>query len=90
MCVQPFVKASLRVNQLEIKTNLKEYMSHVRTTFFNNINFSNTSLINSSFLLNKIIDYVFYLKDSEYIKTRYESAVKTVFNKIKDPVFKKI
>ena len=89
MYIQPFVKASLRVNPLEIETNLKEYMSHERTTFFNNINFSNTSLINSSFLLDKITDYIFYLKDSEDIKTHYKSAVKTVFSKIKDPVFKK-
>lgn len=45
MYVRPFVEASLRVNPLELKTNLKEYISHVRTTFFNIINFSDVTLL---------------------------------------------
>jgi thiol-disulfide isomerase/thioredoxin len=90
--IYPFIKASFRVNSPEIKTNVKEYMSAILNTFFEPIDFSNQALINSSFLLDRITDYVFYLNYSEDATTQqalYKSAVETVFTKIKDSVFKK-
>jgi len=90
--IYPFIKASFRVNSPEIKTNVKEYMSAILTTFFEPIDFSNQALTNSSFLLDRVTDYVFYLNYSEDATTQqalYKSAVATVFTKIEDAVFKK-
>jgi thiol-disulfide isomerase/thioredoxin len=92
MYVQPFIKASFRVNPSEIKTNVKEYMSAIIATFFNPIDFSNDTLVNSSFLLDRVTDYVFYLNYSDNVKTQqtlYKNAVERVFTKIKDTGFKK-
>ncbi|MGY8942737.1 MAG: TlpA family protein disulfide reductase [Flavobacteriales bacterium] len=92
MYVYPFIKASLRVNSAEIKTNLQDYMYAVKHTFFDPIDFSNETLINSSFLIDRIADYIFYMNYSEDKTTQqalYKSAVKTVFTKIEDSVLKK-
>ena len=92
MYVYPFIKASLRVNSVEIKTNLQDYMYVVKNTFFDHIDFSNETLINSSFLVDRITDYIFYINYSEDETTQqslYKSALETVFTKIEDSVFKK-
>ena len=92
MYVYPFIKASLRVNSAEIKTNLQDYMYAVKNTFFDHIKFSNETLINSSFLVDRITDYIFYINYSEDETTQqslYKSALETVFTKIEDSVFKK-
>ena len=90
--IYPFVKASFRVNPPELKTNVKEYMSAILDTFFDHIEFSNETLINSSFLVDRITDYIFYINYSEDETTQqslYKSALETVFTKIEDSVFKK-
>jgi thiol-disulfide isomerase/thioredoxin len=90
--IYPFVKASFRVNPPALKTNVKEYMSAILDTFFEPIDFSNQALVNSSFLLDRVTDYIFYLNYSEDATTQqilYKSAVETVFTKIEDAVFKK-
>jgi len=92
MYVYTFIKASLRVNSAEIKTNLQDYMYAVKNTFFDHIKFSNETLINSSFLVDRITDYIFYINYSEDETTQqslYKSALETVFTKIEDSVFKK-
>jgi thiol-disulfide isomerase/thioredoxin len=92
MYVHPFIKASFRESSPEIKTNVKEYMSAIKATFFDPIDFSNDTLVNSSFLLDRVTDYVFYLNYSDDIKTQqtlYKSAVERVFTKIKDAGFRK-
>ena len=92
MYVYPFIKASLRANSAEIKTNLQDYMYAVKHTFFDHIEFSNDTLINSSFLVDRITDYIFYINYSEDETTQqslYKSALETVFTKIEDSVLKK-
>ncbi|WP_299670476.1 TlpA disulfide reductase family protein [uncultured Polaribacter sp.] len=92
MYVQPFIKATLRANPSEIKTTPKEYLSNMRTTFFDNMDFANTTLLNSSFLVDRITDYVFYINYSEDQETQqklYKESIETVFSKIKDVNFKK-
>ena len=92
MYIAPFIKASFRVNPPEIKTNVKAYMSAIIAAFFDSIDFSNDTLVNSSFLVDSITDYVFYLNYSEDEKTQqvlYKRAVATVFTKIKESLFKK-
>ena len=90
--IYPFVKASFRVNPPALKTNIKEYMSAILDTFFESIDFSNQALVNSSFLLDRVTDYIFYLNYSEDATTQqilYKSAVETVFTKIENAIFKK-
>ena len=90
--IYPFVKASFRVNPPALKTNVKEYMSAILDTFFEPIDFSNQALVNSSFLMDRVTDYIFYLNYSEDATTQqalYKSAVETVFTKIENSIFKK-
>ena len=63
--VNSFIKATLRANPLEIKKSPKEYMSNMTATFFDNMDFSDKALINSSFLIDRITDHVFYFNYSE-------------------------
>ena len=92
MYIYPFIKASLRVNSVEIKANLQDYMYAVKNTFFDHIDFSNETLINSSFLVDRITDYIFYINYSDNAETQqrlYKTAVETVFIKVENIVFKK-
>ncbi|MCI2229981.1 AhpC/TSA family protein [Polaribacter sp. MSW13] len=92
MYVQPFIKATLRANPKEIKTSPNEYMSNMVATFFDNMDFSNKTLINSSFLVDRITDYIFYINYSDNKETQqklFKNSIKTVLSKITDLSFKK-
>ncbi|TXD50088.1 TlpA family protein disulfide reductase [Polaribacter sp. IC073] len=92
MYVQPFIKASLRANPSEIKTIAKDYMSNMTSSFFNNMDFSNKTLINSAFLVDRITDFVFYINYSDDVETQqklYKTSIETAVSKIKNPNFKK-
>ena len=92
MYVYPFIKASLRSNPSEIKTTAKEYMSNITSTFFDNMDFSNETLINSSFLVDRITDYIFYINYSDNTETQqklYKKSVEKVFTKVENSVFRK-
>ncbi|AUC85639.1 hypothetical protein CW731_10220 [Polaribacter sp. ALD11] len=92
MYVQPFIEASLRANPPEIKTTAKEYMSNMTGSFFNNMDFSDETLINSAFLVDRITDFVFYINYSDNIETQqklYKSSIETSVSKIENLVFKK-
>ncbi|MDG1245775.1 MAG: thioredoxin family protein [Polaribacter sp.] len=67
-------------------------MSNITTTFFDNIDFSNTTLINSTFLTNRILDYVFYINysdDQTQQNNLFKKSIDVVLSKIKDPRYKK-
>ncbi|QNM84951.1 TlpA family protein disulfide reductase [Polaribacter pectinis] len=90
--VNPFIKATLRANAKELQTTPKMYMSNMINTFFNNMDFSDKTLLNSSFLVDRITDYVFYINYSENKETQqklYKNSIQTVLNKITDLPFKK-
>ncbi|QTD36179.1 TlpA family protein disulfide reductase [Polaribacter batillariae] len=92
MYVQPFIKATLRANPSEIKTTAKDYMSNITSTFFDHMDFKDKTLINSSFLVDRITDYVFYINYSENKDVQqklYKESVKTVLSKIENLPFKK-
>ena len=92
MYAYPFVKASLRENPSEILKTPQGYMSNITTTFFDNIDFSNTTLINSTFLTNRILDYVFYINysdDQTQQNNLFKKSIDVVLSKIKDPRYKK-
>jgi thiol-disulfide isomerase/thioredoxin len=90
--VAPFVKASARTNPSEILTNVNAYLSHIKNTFFDKLDFTNKALVNSSFLTNRILDYVFYINYSDDLEKQqelYKSSVNTVLSKIKSPTYKR-
>ena len=90
--IAPFIKASPRKNSPELLTSAKTYLESIENTFFDKLDFSDKKLINSSFLINRILDYIFYINytdDVEEQQNLYKSAVTTVLSKIKSPSFKK-
>jgi thiol-disulfide isomerase/thioredoxin len=92
MYVHPFIKATLRKIPLEIIKTPQEYMSNMTTTFFDTIDFSDKTLINSTFLTNKIIEYVFYINysdDQTQQNKLFKRSIDVVLSKIKDPEYKK-
>lgn len=92
MYVQPFIIANSRANPTTIATTAKEYMDNLNTNFFKNIDFSNKTLLNSSFLIDRFIDYIFYVNISDDIETQqllYKKSIKKVVSKINNSVLKK-
>ena len=90
--ISPFVKSSPRKNSPELLTSAKTYLDGIQNTFFDKLDFSNKALINSSFLTNRILDYVFYINYTDDVNEQqslYKSAIATVLSKIKSPSFKK-
>jgi thiol-disulfide isomerase/thioredoxin len=65
MLANHFIKASLRYNPSNPIDNKQEYLSSTINNFFKNIDFKSDALYNSSFLIDRITDYVFYLNSSE-------------------------
>ncbi len=65
MLVHNFIKASQRYNPSSPMDNMDEYLSSTVHHFFKYIDFKNDALYNSSFLVDRIADYVFYLNFSE-------------------------
>ena len=92
MMVQSFVKATNRYNNPQLASKPQTYLNDVVTHFFDNINFNNKDLYNSTFLVDRITDYVFYMNysdDPKIQKNLHKKAVTTVLNKATDPTFKK-
>ncbi len=92
MFIAPFIKANLRNNAKEILTNGSSYMSHLKNTYFDGLNFDDKTIVNSSFLINKILEYVFYINYSDDKKMQsklFKESIETVLSKIKKPLYKK-
>lgn len=90
--VAPFVNASARSNPPEILTSVKAYLANIKNTFFNKLDFSNKTLVNSSFLTNRILDYVFYInysEDQQQQQILYKNAIETALSKIKNETYKR-
>ena len=89
--VHHFIKASLRYNTPEITENPVKYINNTLSHFFDNIDFSNSVLYNSSFLFDKVSEYVFslnYAADPNQKQEVYKKAVQVVIEKIKPISFK--
>lgn len=85
--VSHFIKASHQFYEKELITTPKDYLTSVQTHFFDNINFNNKALSNSTFIHDKINEFIFHLNTSDdpiqLTKLRKE-AITTVLNKIGD------
>lgn len=65
-----FIEASAQYNaELPLK-DPQEYLGNVRSHFFDNVDFKDEKLKNSTFINDKLIDYVFYLNQAESTETR--------------------
>lgn len=92
LIVFDFVKASPRTNAPQLLPSAKAYLDLIQSSFFDKLDFSNKNLKNSSFLTNRILDYIFYINYSEDVKKQqelYKSSIATVVSKIKENSYKK-
>jgi thiol-disulfide isomerase/thioredoxin len=90
--IAPFVKASGRINPPEILSSVNDYLLNIKNTFFNTLDFSDKTLVNSSFLTNRILDYVFYINfsdDEAQQQILYKKSIETILSKIKNEPYKK-
>jgi len=86
-----FIKASLRYTPQEIFKNPQNYISSSIAHFFDNIDFSNKSLYNSTFLFDKISEYVLFLNfavDPKQKEETYKKASKVAIAKATTITFK--
>ena len=86
-----FIKASKKYNSLLPQKTSTDYINLVTQHFFEYVDFDNKKLLNSAFLKNKVIEYVFYLKRSDNFKTQqklYVNAVKEVLLQTNNDVVK--
>ncbi len=87
-----FIKATNRYNSSSIAKNSKEYLKSINEHFFDNIDFGNPALYNSTFIIDRITDYVFHMNYSDDSKKQnelYQQAVKTVLSKVRNETFKR-
>lgn len=90
--VYDFIKATNRYNSVVIAKDSQEYLKSINDHFFDTIDFNNQTLYNSTFLVDRITDYVFYMNysdDATKQKELHDTAVKTVLEKAKTETFKK-
>lgn len=90
--VYHFIKATNRFNNPTIAKDPQEYLKKVNEHFFDTIDFDNETLYNSTFLVDRITDYVFYMNYSEdpnKQKELYEKAVTRVLSKTQNVFFKR-
>ena len=90
--VYHFIKATNRYNSPTIAKDPQVYLKTINDHFFDTIDFNNQTLYNSTFLVDRITDYVFYMNYSEDPNKQRElhkKAVKLVLEKAKTQTFKK-
>ncbi|WP_347172735.1 TlpA disulfide reductase family protein [Polaribacter uvawellassae] len=90
--VYHFIKATNRHNSSVIAKDPQVYLKSINDHFFDTIDFDNQALYNSTFLVDRITDYVFYMNysdDPAKQKELYKTAVKVVLSKTKNQTFKK-
>jgi thiol-disulfide isomerase/thioredoxin len=90
--IAPFVKASARSNPKEILSTPNDYLDNIKNTYFNRLDFTDKTLINSSFLTNRILDYLFYINYSEdqiQQQKLYKTSIETILSKINSIIYKR-
>ncbi len=90
--VKDLVLASVYVKpQLPI-ADPNDYLPYIKSHYFDRVDFNNEYLIHSSVLIDKVMDYVFYLTVSQDEKTQndlYLKAVDNVLKRVNDDQLKK-
>lgn len=84
--VKHYIKANKRHYKEELIKDTDEYLKNLKTHYYDNIDFSNEALTKSSFLIDKVMDYVLYLtnsKDPKTLITLHQKAITESLDKIK-------
>ncbi len=92
LMVHSFIKATNRYNNPTVSKNPQAYLKSINDHFFDTIDFNNSTLYNSAFIIDRITDYVFYMNYSDDTNKQIElhqKAVQTVLEKAKSQTFKK-
>ncbi|CAM1340076.1 TlpA family protein disulfide reductase [Tenacibaculum amylolyticum] len=92
MLVNTYIKASKPTNSSSIFDDTQEYLDHVVGSFFDNVDFSNKTLYNSPFIIDKITNYVFYLNIAENQALQqklYNESIEKVMKRAKDDKVRK-
>lgn len=92
MMVHHFIKATQRKNAPEVNTSMQSYLTTFVANFFDNMDFSDKVLFNSSFLVDRITNYIFDLHYSEEVSSQqklYKESIATVMTIVTDQKFKK-
>lgn len=87
-----FIRATDRYNSPTIAKNSQDYLTGVIDHFYDKIDFTNKYLYNSSFLIDRVADYVFYMNYSQNPSeqlTLHKKAVDISIGKVNDLEFKK-
>lgn len=85
MLVNNFIKASKKHYASEVFSSPQLYLNSEKLHYFDAVNFEDTVLQNSIFYTEKIIDYVFYLNQSDDVEVQnklYINAINEVVKKI--------
>lgn len=85
MLANAFIQSSKSQNASSILDDTQEYLNSVVGNFFSNVDFKSPELYNSSFLIDKITDYVFLLNTSEEQSLQqklYKESIIKVMEKI--------
>ncbi|MDH5414518.1 MAG: hypothetical protein OEW87_10300, partial [Flavobacteriaceae bacterium] len=83
---QHFLKASARYNSAKPISEPTVYLEEMKVHFFDFLDLNNPVLLNSTFINDKINDYIFYLNTSEdnvTLNKLQKEAITTVLNKIR-------
>lgn len=81
-----FIKASARYNSAKPISEPTVYLEEMKIHFFDFLDLNNPALLNSTFINDKINDYIFYLNTSEDKTTQIElqrAAITNVLNRIR-------
>jgi len=90
--ISPFIKASARTNPKEMFTSINAYIDNIKITYFDGLDFANEALVNSTFLTNRILDYIFYINFSEDENEQqklYKLSIETILAKINSVSYKR-
>ena len=83
--VKDLIKAHIRIQPEEPIKDPEKYLPFVKEHYFDYLDFNNQNLIHSPILIDKLIDYVFYLtvsRDPEMQNKLYKEAVSVILSKI--------
>ena len=90
--IAPIIIANAQHNSSEILTSVDAYLYNIKNTFFNNLDFTKKTLVNSSFLTDRIVSYIFYINYSDDDRTQqklYKESIDIVLSKINSLPYKK-
>lgn len=76
-----FIQATQRYNSKKVVEEPQDYLENIKKNFFQHIDFKDGILVNSSFLVDRTIDYIFnlnYSQDSKIQQNLYKESISNV------------